>query len=235
MKIIEQNTNGISDKIKRIPKVDILILVETHKTNQRKQTLLNSLGYQNVYISEGESRRKGVIILTDITPIRKPIIDTEGNYIVMKIQYGKDALQIVGIYLEPGNPPCPKIQSKLQEVQKHMDQDHEIIITGDFNMYASHMDVHRTTGGTHKNIKKFNNYLKPFMDKLELKDIWREKNPTSRTFSYNAPNNASRLDSTLTTDRNESNMNINYEILGSFDHKGIRMELKKYTKWGKGL
>ena len=235
MRIIEQNTNGISKKIKRIPKADILVLVETHKTNPRKQLLLNSLGYQNVYISEGESKRKGVIILTDITPATTPIIDTEGNYIVMEIQYGKDIIQIVGIYLEPGNPPCPNIHNKLNELQNHLNQEHEIIITGDFNMYASDMDVHKTTVGTKRNIKKYNCCLKPFMEKLELFDIWREKNPTGRTFSYNASNNASRLDNTLTTDRNESNIIINYEILGNFYHKGTKIELKNYTKWGKGL
>ena len=58
MRIIEQNTNGISDKVKIIPKADILILVETHKPNPRKQIQLNNLGYQNVFISEGESTRK---------------------------------------------------------------------------------------------------------------------------------------------------------------------------------
>ena len=101
-------------------------------------------------------------------------------------------------------------------------------------MYASNMDVHKTTGGTIKNIKKVNNYLKPFMDKLELIDIWREKNTTGRTFSYNAPNNASKLDNTLATDGNESNINIKYETLGNYDHKGIRLELMNYKKWGKG-
>ena len=51
--------------------------------------------------------------------VKTPIVDTEGNYIVMKIQYGKDIIQIVGVYLEPGNPPCPNIYNKLNEIQKH--------------------------------------------------------------------------------------------------------------------
>ena len=103
MKIICQNTNGITSKINQLPNHDVKILTETHQlSNKKEQILKMQKGYQYV-CSQGSRNSKGVVILyKNEYKTLKTEIDSNGNFIIITLQTQDETFQIIGIYIDTG-------------------------------------------------------------------------------------------------------------------------------------
>ena len=58
MKIICQNSNGITGKIKQIPLADIIVLTETHQISKEKEKTLRHFQNYKTYQSNGDPKSK---------------------------------------------------------------------------------------------------------------------------------------------------------------------------------
>ena len=109
MKIIVQNSNRISQKIKHLPQADIIILTETHLLNHKKENILNNLESYSYEVAESSRNTRGIAILykknIKIHSIRKCI---QGCYISITTAINNIDTQIIGIYIPPSDKTLPE-------------------------------------------------------------------------------------------------------------------------------
>ena len=190
------NCNGLADKQKRRRilnhffkrKVDIVLLQETHTTTATAETYKNqwrSLSTKHSsYWNSLTSRSCGVAILISDTSKVK-VLDTKqdlaGRVISLKIKCQNNILQIQSIYAPSTAEPRPTF---FEDLHEYSFTDGQIIVGGDFNMVED-PQIDRL-GGTPcaAHVRGLTELLQ-YKNTMNLVDIWRERNPTTRSYSWN--------------------------------------------------
>ena len=236
MKLICQNTNGITPKLKQLPAVDITILTETHRKTVEKSKILQHLSQSHTYQSDGERNSKGVtIIVKDEIPHKIEKISNTGNYIIMSFEANAETYNLVGLYLEPEDYATNRLKNVVQEITSHINGKENLIILGDFNCIAERKDAKVNTIQTTNLLKKYDQLIKPLKNRFDLTDVWCEHNPNGTKYTHISSTNATRLDQALCNKLNANAYKIQYKILGNFDHKGIQLVITDRQIWRKGL
>ena len=160
MKIICQNTNGITPKIRQLPVADITILTETHRKTTEKSKILQHFKQSHVYQSDGERNSKGVtIIIKEEIPHKINKISNTGNYIILSFEVNSETYNLVGLYLEPEDYSTNRLKNVLQEIDTHINGKKNLIIVGDFNCVAERKDAKVYTIQTSNLLKNMINLL----------------------------------------------------------------------------
>ena len=235
IQITVQNTNGITEKVKQIPKKDIIILTETHKLNDKKTRIFNSFQDYKYIHSDGSNHSKGVTILYhNSLKINNTKISQTGNYIIISIIKDNEKYQVVGIYLEPDNSKINALKPIIEDLSNKLDDNSNIILAGDLNCLPEEIDSLKKTRQTKLHKQKYRNIIKPLMQKHNLIDVWREVNPKMIDFTHTSNQNSTRLDHTLVSKQIATKIEVKYKQIGPFDHKAINININKREKWGKG-
>ena len=221
----------------RNAKADFSILQETH-IGFNKYIDIKRQWEGEVYISPGTALRDGILILAKNTAPKINILksDKTGKYIIFKILNTKDV--VVNIYAPSGivKEKRELRQNFFRNLNKQIDlytnREDNIILLGDFNTTLTPLD--RSSG----EIGEGKSELEILIQKFDLEDIWRFKNPNERLYTHyhGRTNTYSRIDRAYTTTKIRMNINIKH-ILNSFsDHyHAVYVERKNQeVKRGKG-
>ena len=226
------NCRGLEDNLKRRDsfdwlkkkRFDICLLQETHSvliTNKQWET---EWGYKAIF-SNYNSRSRGVAILINNTinhDINGKLIDDNGRYIILDITVQNKKMTLVTIY-GPNNDD-PTFFEELEEKIINFDNS-TVIIGGDWN-------VVQNFGKDTLNCVKLNNpganeKVLETKETLNLVDIWRDRNPGERKYTWRGRNSKmSRLDYFLVSeDIAEITCNTSIKPGYRTDHSLISIEI----------
>ena len=240
MKIICQNTNGITNKISQIGEAEILILIETHMVTEAKRKKLNK--WLNDYTLEHANglrnrNTRGVIIAIKKHITYKLIAKSkDGNYLIIETSHEGLPCTITGLYLDPdidNMDHLEKIKNEICNVLTDNNNTNNIIL-GDLNCFGNKSDSKIKTQHTKKCIFKYGKIIQPILEKFDLVDGGRNKNETRIEYTHISNTNSNRLDHCLINRNLITTSDTTYKTVGDFDHKGIIIKLHKRPKWGKG-
>lgn len=162
-------------------KHDIYLLQETHCTEAVMKYWESEWGYKCVF-SNGTSTSRGVAVLFNNTfehIIKKIVKDKEGRFIGIDIEFMDCKITLVNIY-GPNTDDPAFFEYVTKEIE--MIGNDTIIWGGDFNTVQNHqLDTSGGSGGYHK---KANSIICDIMEEKDLLDIWREKNPDVKRFTW---------------------------------------------------
>ena len=236
MKIICQNSNGITQKIRQIPHTDIIVLTETHQKSKEKEKLLRSFTEYTIHHSEGDQKSKGITILVRQDIKHQAInISRTGNYIALQFEHNTETYTLIGVYLEPEDYATERLKNVVEEIENIIRKNENIILTGDFNSIRDVKDTKIQTIQTKNLRQKHQTLMAPLLTRQKLKDIWREKNENTTEFTHISRTNATRIDRAYCSGENIPKIKICHKTFGAFDHKGLQLNIGQRIKWGKGL
>lgn len=212
IKLCTFNTKGLNDKKKRIDvfdwlkkkKIDICFLQETHSTTQVEQIWQQEWGY-NAHFSSHTGNSRGVAILIQNTFAYKLVecyTDTEGRFIILRIEINEQHMTLVNVYGPNQDQPIFFENLKLNLERKN---DNNLIIGGDFNVVQ---DFSKDTFNIkNRNNPKASEKVQEMKFDLDLCDPWRNTNPTLKQYTWhNSRNQQSRLDYFLVSNHILSNL-----------------------------
>lgn len=193
LRFISWNVKGINNPVKRTRvfthlkslRSDVVYLQETHLRSS-EQIKLKKTWISQIFSSKFEDRSRGVAIL-----IRKGIpfiplstvADTRGRYIIIQGRlYGKQVIlaNVYGPNWDDPNFYCTFLKHLPDLTESHL------ILGGDFNCVLN-PQLDRSNPKPDSKISKAGNVLKSFMQSYAFFDPWRNKNPTSKQFSFFSP------------------------------------------------
>ena len=141
MKIICQNSNGITAKIKQITLVEIIILTETHQKSKEKEKTLEHFQNYKTYHFDGDPKSKGITILIRPEIKHKLIrISKTGNYIAVEFEHQTETYNLNGTYLEPEDYATARLKTLIGEIENIIRDKENVILTGDFNSIKDPID-----------------------------------------------------------------------------------------------
>ncbi len=172
--------------------------------------------------------------------IRETCIDLRGRYILTRVTIDSVDLQLLNIYA----PNKEKEQLKFYQsvnnlLQKHKSANEKVIVGGDTNVIMN--PVMDRKGGSFletNEYKKVRKEIDRLIDGNNLCDIWRNRNPESKRFTWRRQNPQihSRLDIWLVSDVCQDYCS-EVDIIPSIrsDHSAIILNMKEsYNVTGKG-
>ena len=148
--------------------------------------------------------------------------DPNGNFLIIDITVKERDFIFINAYAPSGGTNHSQNKRKLyfnnllREIKKFNTDSKIICMGGDFNLTLDDNDrfpdVHR------KSCKSKHSFL-TLLHTLNLEDIWRVLNPSSRVFSFRSSNgNRSRLDRFYSTSSERQNTSIAYRPIFFTDH-----------------
>ena len=188
LNLLSLNARGLSNFRKRRTiftwcrkrNLDIIFLQETHSTLSTQLKWKNEWGAELI-CSHGSSnsRKKGLDCV-----IHSQIVDTSGRYIVVKAAIKDKMYVLVNIYAPNKDEDIIKllknVLSKLQT--ENLDSEENIVIGGDFNCPLN--PTVDKKGGIMTPKKSVINFINDVQSQLDLVDIWRVKNPQTKSFTW---------------------------------------------------
>ena len=193
--LISLNVRGIRerDKRKRIlewckhKKGDIVFLQETYSTPEVEARWRLELD-GSVYFSHGTNHSRGVLVRIASTMninIREVNIDEEGRYIIFKGDIQGTKILFGNVYF----PTRDKVKEQIkfldhleQKISEIWSPEYTLVLGGDCNLI---MDRNLDYMGLNIPVRsKFNETFEDFLSKYNLEDIWRNKNPSEKQFTY---------------------------------------------------
>lgn len=176
-------------------KYHIILLQETHSSPEIEKVWSNEWGNRIIY-AHGTHKSKGVAILilknfpAEIESVR---LDPSGRFLIIDLKIQEYNFVLVNIYAP--NEDDPNFFISLFQMIDARNND-SVLLAGDFNTTLDEaLDLYNNSGNNH--VKK-RSILLEYMDKKELYDIWRIKNPTETRYTWRKPNTLqpvmSRLD-----------------------------------------
>ena len=246
-KFISLNTRGISNTRKRRiiftwlrkQKADAIFLQETHSIAGCEVSWKKQWG-ASLFCSHGANNARGVAILIRNNfdcIVEETVIDTNGRFIILKVLLnGKQAL-LVNIYgPNRDNELVAFYHSVLETIVKNkFNEIDNIIFGGDFNCPLN--PVLDKRGGILIPRQSVINAIEQLQLELDLHDIWRIRNPTTRSFTWSQsqPLIFARLDFWLISNSLSDNVS-NVDIIPSIktDHSCIILELQDVDAEVKG-
>ena len=194
---------GLSDTIKRRcvfdyyhKRADIICIQESHSIIENEQIWQNEWGGQ-ILFDHGESNARGVCVLVKKGfpgRISNVIYGGDGRSIIFDLEIEEIKYSIAAIYAP--NTDSPKF---FQNIDWLMTERSEFkMIVGDFNVVLN-KDLDRS-GESSKSKPNSKNMVIDLMSHYELCDVWRDRHPNVKEFSWFKNSNntrcftASRLD-----------------------------------------
>ena len=211
---------------------DILILQETHSTQEHESIWANEWGGKIIY-SHGTSQARGIAILTSkeiFTNISNIETDSEGRLIVFDLEQDGQKLCVAAIYAP--NTDSPQYFKNLDKILKNR-CEHKIIL-GDFNLV---LDVEMDRENTYCNNNNAKAEVEELMEHYGMKETWRMHNTDRKEYSWikkgSWPTKASRIDFALiSAGIDQKVQTIQYISSTMTDHRAlyIVIDLKPFTR-----
>ena len=233
IKIVSLNVRGLQSKNKRANvfrylkelNVDMYSLYETHITKDDVKLWSGEWG-SPIFAAPHKSNSAGVIILFNrkrVIQICDMVCDHMGQYIAALMSVNDYQFAYACLHA-----PNTEAKSFLQEVIGCLQsfEVNDMFVIGDFNCVLN-TKLDRTSKVEYN--AEAAAYLHDIIDKYEMQDVWRVRNPDEKVFSWNRdhPYTASRIDFMLC---NNGLINKCVDIMyqGTFfsDHKALICELK---------
>ena len=172
-----------------------MFLQETHSNKKLlKQWEIES--GKKWYASSGTSNSRGVAILFNPysrIEVTHSFHDHEGRYIMVNAKVENSEYTFCNVYAP--NEDCPDYFEKLFKVLDKQSREN-VIIGGDFNLTLQN-NIDRLDSQCNNNKSSY--YVSNAMEVFQLTDIWRDRNPEEKKFSWCKRNkkggfSASRID-----------------------------------------
>ncbi|KAJ8035189.1 hypothetical protein HOLleu_22332 [Holothuria leucospilota] len=191
LKFISFNARGLRQAKKRRKlfayfhrqNTDLVFLQESHSSLADAKYWTNEWGGR-ILFSHGSTNSRGVCILFNPQlsyKIIKEELDPFGRYIFVDIEVQNRFLTLACIY-------APNIDSStfFVDLSNFLDRFHgeTIILAGDLN-FVFNLEMDKTGGNPRTNFKAREKCLN-LMAAYELLDIWRERNPLSKLFTWSS-------------------------------------------------
>ena len=176
------------------------LLQDTHFHPSIEDRIKREWGF-DIYFSSYNSNSRGVAILVNNNIEYKclnAVQDPNGNFLILRVKVFDKNITIVNVY--GPNDDNPTFYDDLQNLIVHEGNLENIIVAGDFNLVLDfELDCYNYVRQNNVNAS---NKVKEVVDNLDLIDIWRNKNPDCKRFSWrrSTPIQQSRLDFFLITD-----------------------------------
>ena len=246
-KLISLNIRGISNFRKRKTiftwcrkqKADIIFLQETHSTENNEAQWKREWGAP-FFCSHGANNARGVAILIRNSfdcIVEQKVADAHGRFLILKVLLNGEQTLLVNIYgPNRDNELVTFYLSLLQTIVKNdFDTIENIIMGGDLNCPLNPTVDKR--GGNLFPRQSVINIIEELQSELDLHDIWRIKNPMTRsyTWSQSEPQIFSRLDYWLISNSLADNV-CTVDIIPSIktDHSAILIEFQGVDAKAKG-
>jgi exonuclease III len=245
------NCNGIGRDVKRLRVFKwlkknhkgIIMIQETHCTNKRQRSWNKMMGKQyEGYFANHSSRSCGVLTFVPERLLKHVVdsdADDQGRMLLLTLVINNCKYIIVNIYAPTQDYPVEQtefVKSLDEKLKKH--DDAVIIIGGDFNMTLNPIkDRYNCKDPTPTDPTK---KLLSLMDKYNLSDIWRCRNPNLCRYTWRRTRpklQQSRLDFFLISKQFEYNIDsCDIEPGMESDHNLVNIMCKdrKTQKRGKG-
>ncbi|OCT72159.1 hypothetical protein XELAEV_18035126mg [Xenopus laevis] len=194
LKICSHNVNGLNVPQKRTmafsdyakQKIDILLLQETHFSNSSTPKYI-SKHYPQTYLASSSTKTKGVAILIAKNVkflLKQQFLDPDGRYVILTGLLQNHLTTLASVYASNSSKKVffKKIFNKLAQLSEG-----RLIVGGDFNTTLNNnLDRSRDVrAGTLPNIQIHDStYLTRCLNTDNLVDVWREKHPIDRDYSY---------------------------------------------------
>ena len=194
--LLSFNTRGISQSKKRKviftyckrKKPDIVLLQETHSTCQTQKQWKEEWGGE-IFFSHGKSNARGVCIMFrkgyDFEII-KQVSDTSGRFILLKIKVQGVNYVILNLHAPNDESKAVSFFKKLNLIlrEEGIDPSANLIIGGDFNCPLNPLlDKNKCTISDRRKHPLIES-VKNLMEDFDLQDIWRIKNPRTKSFTW---------------------------------------------------
>ena len=176
------------------------LLQDTHFHPSIEERIKREWGF-DIFFASYNSNSRGVAILVNNNIEYKclnVVQDPNGNYLILRIKVFDKDITIVNIY--GPNDDNPVFYNDLQNLIINEGNLENIIVAGDFNLVMDfNLDCYNYLRQNNVNAS---NKVKEIVDNLDLIDIWRDKNPDCKRYSWrrSTPIQQSRLDFFLITD-----------------------------------
>ena len=160
---------------------DICFLQETHSDHKNALYWQNEWGGKAVF-SHGNTASRGVCILFKPTlsfEIIKANIHDSGRYIILDLKFNDCIFTLLCVY--GPNIDDPMFYQSFVPLLSDFQGDN-IIIGGDFN-FVLNLDLDKQNGSRRTNFNARDECIK-VMNYFDLVDIWRERNPRTKYFSW---------------------------------------------------
>ncbi|OCT94959.1 hypothetical protein XELAEV_18012643mg [Xenopus laevis] len=170
-------------------KTDVILLQETHFLRSSFPKYM-SKAYPICYLSNGDTKSKGVAILIHRHvkfQLQRKHIDQEGRYVIVTGLLQNQMVTLASVYA----PNTKKTKFFLTFFEKLAEvKEGRLIVGGDFNtILQNNLDRTRDTLAAKHSLeltfdtKRLTKHLR----NLALVDIWREKHPLDRDYTYFSP------------------------------------------------
>ena len=192
LNFISFNVRGIRDSKKRAKvfnwlqhkKVDIAFLQETHSTKSSEKIWRSQWGGL-VYSSHGTNQSCGVtILIRKNAPVEIINIfrDINGRSIAIKCKIANEDSMLLNLYAPNTDSPQFFIDTfRILEYAKNAN----LYVAGDFNTILNSRDIRGGKDHTHK---KSTEALNSLINKYQLIDIWRVRNPVKFEYTWSRKN-----------------------------------------------
>ncbi len=175
-----QKTRNILNKLNK-ERSNIFCLVDT-RTSIETEHIYQKATKHKMFFNSLRSDARGIAILVKescpITNITQEII-IQGNLFKLNFTYKEERWTIAALYAP--NTKDSKFFHTLFESELDPNTDH-VLYAGDWNISLSQeLD---TSGYLHQNNVHNKDLVRSKMTKLQLRDIWRDRNPFATNFTF---------------------------------------------------
>lgn len=167
------------------PSNTVFFLQETHSSVDHEQTWRSEWG-SDMFYSHGTTESKGVVIMfpkqLDVT-VSQQINDDHGRYILLDCLIDSSRFILVNVYAPTKNHVTEQCHflTSLQEALEPFSGEN-LIVGGDFNTILN--PVLDKQGGRQEPVSRYITNMIEFQEDFQLVDIWRERNPTCKLFTF---------------------------------------------------
>ena len=249
--VLTYNCKGLRDETKRekifnyvrdCNKVGISFLQETHSALHDQQRWEAQWGRkENIFLNHGHSNARGNAILfhrLDFEVFRY-VDDGNGRLQIMSVKLAEfdSKILLINIYNENKEKDQLKLLEKLNEMLGTFGDvsDHVVILGGDFNFIFD--KVLDSSGASGKLNVKSIAMITSIIEKFDLVDIFRIRNPAARKFSFRQGNSRilKRLDFFLISNILQESVDKTKVLTAlSSDHSPVIVTFKETAESEKG-
>jgi exonuclease III len=198
MELLSLNTNGLREDTKRRSlftwlkkfhnaEEKIVFLQETHTDASNVSLWMEDWGHKNIFFAHGDSRSRGTAIIlpnSDDIKINSSECDPNGRYVALNITIKDNDFFIINGYAPTSNNSALQIEwlTKIQNIIEQV-SDMNLIIGGDLNDYfIPALDKYNPIKDLAET--EYIKMWKVICDDLNLMDIWRTLNPSTKRYTW---------------------------------------------------
>lgn len=203
--IASWNVNGLNNPFKRRlvfdklrkSRAQIFLLQETHSSIQTSKLWKQEWG-GDIFFNHGSQSSRGTAFLVDRQTsfkVLKMVSDDDGRFMGIDFRIGQDTLTVGSVYSPTQDKPNDQISflSKIEDMLQELNGIN-VLLGGDFNCHLNPILDKNSHTPSPTNSDKTRASLLSFMECHDLSDVWRIRNPKTKSFTFRRGSYASRLD-----------------------------------------